>query len=313
MAIPKVQGYPDYTYGGPGNPGTAAIPVLFSGKLLEKFYAKSTIANISSTDYVGELKKVGDRVVIRTLPNVTIKDYQAGMTLELEYPNSPAIEFVVSKAKYFNFALDDSTLTQSDISWVDKLADDAAQWFKIVIDTQVFSTIYTKAHPKNSGVNAGIKSGIYNLGTTGNPVIVNKINFIEYIIDCETCLDEQDVPDEDRWIVIPPSMINLLSKSDLKDASLTGDSSNTILRGGFTGKRIGRFNIYESNLLYKTTEGAFYIPFGRKNSLVFVAQLDKTEKYRPQNTFAEAMKGLMIYDFDVINNKAFGVLYAKIG
>jgi len=312
MAVPRVTGYPDYGYGGPGQPGNAHIPVLFSGKLLERFYAKSVIANISTTDYVGELKNVGDTVTIRTLPDVTIKTYEKGKALEIEYPESPAIEFTVKKAKYFNFAMDDIDIKQSDLTWIDKLADNAAQQQKIVIDTEVFSSIYTKAHPANQGATAGVKSGAYNLGAVGSPVTLTPSNVLDYLIDCDSVLDEQNIPDENRWVVLPPLIMNLIKKSDLKNAMFAGDGKSFLLRGGFTGKQIGKLNIFESNLLYRSaTDGAYYIPFGYKGSLVFVSQIDKTERYRPQNTFADAMKGLIVYDFDVILPVGFGVLYAK--
>jgi len=314
MPVPSAAGYPTTrSYGGPGSPGEAHIPVLFSGKLLEKFYSRSTIANISTTDYVGELKNVGDRVVIRTLPNVTIRDYVKGGELQLEYPESPAIEFTINRAKYFNFATDDIDIKQSDLSWMDKLADDAAQQLKSVIDQEVFSTIYTKANTYNQGATAGKKSGAFNLGTAGSPVTLSKANILDYLVDCNTVLDEQDVPDDDRWIVLPPIMYGLIAKSDLKDASFAGDGKSHLLRGGFTGKMIDRFHIYISNLLYRNdSDSAWYIPFGRRGSLVFVGQINKTERYRPEKTFAEAMKGLMVYDFDVINDVQFGVLYAGV-
>jgi len=313
MPVPRETTYPDYGYGGPGTPGNAHIPILFSGKLLEKFYAKSTVANIATTDYIGDLKNVGDRVVIRTLPSVTIKDYKKGKTLELEYPESPAIEFTINRAKYFNFAMDDIDIKESDLSWLDKLADDAAQQIKIVIDTEVFSTIYSKADSANQGDTAGAKTGAYNLGKAGAPVTLTKDNILDYIVDCGSVLDEQDVPDDDRWIVLPPIVMGLINKSDLRNASFAGTGESIILRGGFTGKMLDRFNVYVSNLLYKdTTDDAYYIPFGRKSCLVYIAQISKTERYRPQNTFAEAMKGLIVYDFDIIMPKAFGVLYATV-
>lgn len=320
MAVPGVTGYPNYVYGGPGEPGNAWIPVLFSGKLLWKFYDKSTVANIATTDYVGELKNVGDRIVIRTLPTITIKTYRRGQTLELEYPESPAIEFVVSKAKYFNFAIDDIDIKQSDISWIDKLADDAAQQIKIVIDSEVFSTIYPKAGQYNQGTTAGRISRSINLGTAGSPVVLGPengsgvVSIVEKIVDCKTVLDEYNVPEEGRWMVLPPIFVNMLEKAGLRKAMFTDMSSaREMVRGGWFANIAG-FDLYESNLLYSVTDGGnkcYYIPFGWKGSLVYVAQIDKTERYRPQNTFAEAMKGLIVYDFDVIKPEGFGILYAR--
>ena len=64
------------------------IPVLWSTKLIEKFYASTVLAAISNTDYEGEIKNKGDKVIIRTKPTITIKDYKADGLLEVERPAS---------------------------------------------------------------------------------------------------------------------------------------------------------------------------------------------------------------------------------
>ena len=38
------------------------IPEIWSGKLIEKFYASTVLAAISNTDYEGEIKNQGDKV-----------------------------------------------------------------------------------------------------------------------------------------------------------------------------------------------------------------------------------------------------------
>src|SRR5262252_10994017 len=76
------------------NPAYAGtfIPVLWSTKLIEKFYASTVLAAISNTDYEGEIKNQGDHVIIRTKPTITIRDYQADMTLALERPSSNVVD-----------------------------------------------------------------------------------------------------------------------------------------------------------------------------------------------------------------------------
>ena len=46
------------------------IPQIWSGKLVEKFYAATVLAAISNTDYEGEIKNFGDTVNIRTRPTI---------------------------------------------------------------------------------------------------------------------------------------------------------------------------------------------------------------------------------------------------
>lgn len=308
MPVPRAQGYPDYSYDG----GAKYIPILFAGKTLEKFYDASVVTNISNTDYVGQIKNVGDRVVIRTIPNITIRPYSKGATLQLEYPESPAIEFSVNRAKYYNFAIDDIDIKQMDMNYLDKFAEDASEQLKIVYDTEVLGTVYGLVDGANQGSNAGRKSGNINLGSTGSPVVLDKTNIIDKIIECGVVLDEQNVPETDRYIVLPPRIAGLIKSSELKQAYLTGDQQS-ILRSGKIGM-IDRFTIYTSNLLSKDqNDDAYHIIFGHKKAMVFVAQLTKNELYRPQNTFANAMKGLVVYDFDIIHPTLIGHLYATIG
>src|SRR5690606_35786982 len=83
------------------------IPEIWSGKLIEKFYASTVLAAISNTDYEGEIKGYGDKVIIRTKPTITINDYRADGALTFERPASNIVELLIDKGKYFATILDD--------------------------------------------------------------------------------------------------------------------------------------------------------------------------------------------------------------
>src|SRR3954469_23983967 len=91
------------------------IPEIWSGKLIEKFYASTVLAAISNTDYEGEIRNQGDKVHIRTRPTITIRDYQAGQSLLVERPSSNIVDLTIDKGKYFNLIMDDVMDVQSDI------------------------------------------------------------------------------------------------------------------------------------------------------------------------------------------------------
>ena len=64
MPFPVASGVttpPIYPTGSAGNglSGTAFIPEIWSGKLIEKFYASTVLAAISNTDYEGEVAGLG--------------------------------------------------------------------------------------------------------------------------------------------------------------------------------------------------------------------------------------------------------------
>src|SRR4051812_25132198 len=112
------------------------IPEIWSGKLIEKFYATTVLAAISNTDYEGEIKNQGDKVIIRTRPTITIRDYTVGQSLLVERPSSNVVSLLIDKGKYFNTILDDVHEVQSDMNQMSMWSDDASEQMKTTIDTE---------------------------------------------------------------------------------------------------------------------------------------------------------------------------------
>ena len=305
-SVARTTGYPDFSSQG----SSKWSPQIWSGKTLVKFYDNTVLSEISNTDYEGEIKGKGDTVIIRTIADVVVGDYVKDGDIVYGAPESPDVELNIDKAKFWAVKVDDIDKAQSDIAILDKYTGDAANKMKIAIDTQVFANIYTDVDAANTGIAAGVKSGVFNLGTTGSAVAVSKTNILDYIIDMGTVLDEQNAPQDGRWLVIPPWLAGMIKKSDLKDASLTGDGSS-ILRNGRIGS-INNFTLYISNLLsYYTADTAYRCLFGTKEALTFATQIVKTEPIRLQNSFGDAVRGLQVYGYKVVKGQALGMFYAK--
>jgi hypothetical protein len=292
------------------NPAYAGIfiPTLWSGKLLEKFYQATVLGAIANTDYEGEIKNQGDTVKIRTRPTITISDYESNQDLTVQRPSSDLVELQINKGKYFNLALDDVMEVQSDIDLMSTWAEDASEQFKIAIDTDVLSSLATSTDISslNRGLTAGKVSGDINLGTTGASRVVTKDDIVDFIVDLGQTLDEQNIPETGRWVVIPAWMSSMIKRSDLKDASLSGDGTS-ILRNGRLGM-IDRFTLYLSNLLPVMGQYADEWPilFGTNAALTFAAQFTKMETLRSERSFSNLLRGLQIYGYKVVNGVAMG-------
>jgi hypothetical protein len=305
MAVGTAAGHPQYS-------GTF-IPEIWSGKLLVKFYAACVLADISNTEYEGEIKDVGDKVIIRTVPDITIRDYVKGQPLVIQRPESPNEELVIDKAKYFNFICDDIDKHQTDIKLMNSWSDDAGQQMAITIDSGVLADIYADAHADNKGATAGKISNNINLGVTGTPLSVTKGTILEVMVDCRTVLGEQNVPKGSRFFVMPEWMSGMIMKSDLKDASLAGDGTS-IMRNGRLGV-IAEFTLYESNLLTHVTDTqeCFHCIVGQKSALTFAAQMTKMESLRAESTFGTLVRGLNVYGYEVLKPEALIDLYVYAG
>src|SRR5271156_298681 len=151
---------------------TGFIPEIWSGKLVEKFYASTVLAAISNTDYEGEIKNKGDRVKIRTKPTITIHNYDSDGLLALDRPTGGTVELYIGNGKYFSLILDDVMEIQSDLNILSMWSDDAAQQLKIAVDSDVLQGIVGQMAAQTQGTAAGVITGSLTLGVQGSPLSI---------------------------------------------------------------------------------------------------------------------------------------------
>lgn len=295
MPVSRGSGYPNYSTN-----ASNYIPEIYSGKLVRKFYASTVFGEIANTEYAGEIKDQGSTVHIATVPDITIGDYEIGVDMGSEVLNSDGVNLEIDRAKYFNFLVEDIDKLQSHIE-LDRWTDASSNRMKIAIDSDILGSIPADVAATNAGATAGKLSGNINLGTAATPVTLTKDNVLDYIIDLNVVLGESDIPEDGRWIVIPTWTGGMIKKSDLKDASLTGDNTS-IARNGRIGI-IDGCTIYTSNLL-SHTGGNFDILAGHKSGLTFASQMTKTRIIELEKRFGVSVQGLNVYGFEVINDTA---------
>lgn len=308
----------------PGNSSTVGtdyvaagfIPEIWSGKLIEKFYAATVLAAISNTDYEGEIKSYGDRVKIRTKPTISINNYLIDADLTLQRPVGSFVELTINEGKYFATILDDVIEKQSDINNMSIWADDASEQMKIAVDTDVLSGILNGGNASNQGATAGVVAGNINLGTSGSPLstvgrnpTAGQVEIIDVILRGGQALDEQNIPETGRWVVMPTWATFQLKRSELREVFVSGDQI-TILRNGRFGQ-VDRFTIYASNLLPNGTAaglgaGVYPVYFGHAHGLTFASQLTNVETIRSERTFGQILRGLQVYGYQILDNKALG-------
>lgn len=268
------------------------IPEIFSKKLQAKFYASSVLPQISNTDYEGEISGQGNKVNIRTVPNVTVGDY----TGSVSYADvtTQVVELMIDKAKSYAFKVDDILKVQSDIAFQNEAAKDAAEQMRIAVETDVMANIPTAAT------------------TILDKASVSEANLLNHILEAARKLDELNIPDSDRFLVLSPVYIEMLKKSELRQAYLTGDGTSP-LRNGKVGM-VDRFTVYQSNLLAAGTgadAGKTFCLAGHPKATCFASQFVKTETVRLTDTFGDGVRGLKVYGYKVVVPNALVTLKMK--
>jgi hypothetical protein len=157
-----------------------------------------------------------------------------------------------------------------------------------------------------------------NLGVTGTPVAVSRltgtpassVSILDLLLRMGQTLDEQNIPEEGRWCVIPTWAATKIKQSELRQAYLSGDSVS-MLRNGRLGM-VDRFTIYVSNLLPKgvitgppaLAASEWVIYAGHAHGLTFASQVAKVETLRSEHTFGQILRGLQVYGSKVVDPTA---------
>lgn len=262
------------------------IPEVFSRKLQAKFYAQTVLSEVTTNEYEGEISGLGNKVNIRTVPAVSVADYTG--TLSYSDVTSSTIELNIDKAKSYAFKVDDILKEQADIDFMNEAANDAAQNMKIAIEQDVFA-------------NVAAGSSLTDINAT--PSNITSSNVLGFILEAGQTLDENNIPEDGRFMIINPAVATLLKQSELRQAYLTGDNVSP-LRNGFIGM-VDRFKMYVSNNL-STSAGVTSGLYGHPKAIAYASQMTNTESVRLESSFGDGVRGLAVYGYKVVLPTAIG-------
>lgn len=128
-------------------------------------------------------------------------------------------------------------------------------------------------------------------------------------------LDKQYVDSEGRWLVIDPDFLEVLMDEDSRFHN-ADFGPNGSLRSGNMPLTISGFKVYISNNLPSVGTGAgttgtanqltnFGVIVAGHNSAVATAeQINKTETYRSQDSFADVVRGMHLYGRKILRPEA---------
>jgi hypothetical protein len=235
-------------------------------------------AGVVNREYEGEIRDYGDTVNIIDISNVSIKDYAKDTPIASpDTIDDNAQSLTIDQAKYFNFAIDDIDQVQTRPKLFDEAARTAAWGLSDKSDTDISDAM--------------IADG--NAWTTGSVSISDPSDAYEALVDAGVALSITNTPSEGRFAICPPDFYGNLQKDDrFVHATAQGDN---VLANGIVGRAAG-FTVAQSNNI----SGGANVVFGHPMATTFAEQILKTEAYRPQDMFADALKGLYVYGIKVV-------------
>lgn len=275
------------------------IPTLWSARLLAHLDKAHVYAALVNRDYEGEIRNFGDTVKVNQIGDVTIKNYVKGRDIDdPEELDGDQQELKIDQAKYFNFSIDDVDNAQTNPKLMDEAMQRAAYGMNDTTDGFLANLMAVGA------INNGD-----NLGSDEAPLVPTAETAYDMLVDLGTDLTEKNVPTMGRWVVVPAWFHGLL----LKDKRFVGngtDYNKALIEGGEVGVAAG-FKVNLSNNVPNTTGTKYKIVAGTNAAASFAEQILKTEAYRPEKRFSDAVKGLHVYGAKVFQGKCLSVLTAN--
>ena len=257
-------------------------PEIWSANLLVALRKELVYGAFINRDYEGEISEAGDTVRITSIGRPTISNYVPNSTvISPEQVNDSQRTLVVDQSKYYAFAVDDIDARQAKGNVIPQSMNEAAYAVADVID-QYLASFYT-------GIQTANQLGSITINSATTPTDV----YDKVLIPMRTKLKKANVPSAGRSIAVTPEMYGcLLRDSRFIKANESGGTEG--LRNGLVGRAAG-FDIVETNNAPNTTGNEFAVLAGVNSSITFAEQVNKIEAYRPQSSFSDAVKGLVLY------------------
>jgi hypothetical protein len=316
------------TSSGYGNlPSGNFAPEIFSQKVLKFFRRASVVEDITNTDYAGEIENFGDTVRIIKEPTVSVTAYQRGSVVNPQDLADDQITMVVDNANAFAFKIDDIEERQSHVNFEALATSSGAFALKRKYDAAVLQHISDAAGIAASAVSGTTLTSTIAAGTLGTanaPINVETDdNGINLLLAMARLLDDQSVPEENRWFVAPPIFYEKMFQAGnkLAEVQVTGDATSPLRNGLALPGTFAGFRCYKSTALNSTggtdqvtltdasatlaTDGSENVVLaGHMSAVSTASHIAKTEVVRSTESFSDVIRGLHVFGRKVLRQEA---------
>jgi len=255
------------------------IPKIWAASVLRSFEKASVFGSCLGRDYSGELKQSGDTVKIPIVGAVAVRNYTRNSNITYDQATGSTLDIVVDNCSYWALKADDLDVAQSKPAFLDACSKSAGYALRDAVDIDAAKVLA-----------AGAGNKLYE--TT--PYQING-DVTKLLAEISKTLDTANVPRAGRWVVLPPFVASELSLELI--GKTTPDTQ--IVSEGWINRCFG-MDIFMSNNCPKDAEENSIILAGVKEAGTLIAQVEKTEAMRDPDSFAELVRGLLLWKTAVL-------------
>lgn len=266
---------------------------IWSKSILRSLDKITSLRNHCNFQYEKDSKNAKE-VKILSVNRPTIRTYVPGTPLQRESAADSSQILQLNQYRYFNFEVEDIVKAQSVPGLMEALTDEAGKGLALEGDLYVAEVIKTAA----DGGEVAVSSSEIAL-TASNAMASVEDGFATlYGNDCKVS--------DTFYLELAPKAFTTYRQQ------LTELSTNNpeILKKGAVGK-INNAYVCVENCLPKSAT-AYYNILRTEKAVAFAEQIDKVEKYRPEDAFTDAVKGLYVFGAKVVRPAEIYIMKTKI-
>ncbi len=261
-------------------------PTVWSKFIQLELERKCILADWCNKNFEGEAKH-NEMVKILGVGVPTVGNYTGASIGDPETIEDSSVFMKIDQAKYFNFMVDDIDKAQAKPGLMEALLTNTTRKMANVRDLHVG----TKA------ADAAFKSNSLKISTTAEAKTAIDAGILT--------LRENDVELDMEVVIEIPYFVYLLFKDKLVELKTNNDE---LIKKGIVGMYDNCYVRTSNNLYNDGTD--YYGMIRTKDAISFAGGIDKTEAYRPQSFFSDAMKGLNTFGAKVVRPKELYVIKA---
>ena len=255
------------------------IPSVWSESLLTALDAEYVGVRNCNRDFEGDIKQCGDTVYTNAIGAINVFTYTKNTNMSSpETLTSSQKSITINQSKGFNFQIDDVDRAQSKPKIMQAAMKAAANALANTADAYVYS-LYSSIDQTNTVTNASF----------AYTDVVDTLLSVR-----EKMLKKNIGPSVETVLEVSPAIASLILKAKITEAS----DNCEMLENGYIGSFLG-FKIYVSNNV-ASASGSYKCFARTKRAIAFAEQLSEVEAFRPQNRFADAVKGLHLYGASIV-------------
>ena len=264
------------------------IPSVWSESINRELARACVFMEDCNRQYEGDVSAMGDSVHILGVGKPTIKSLdRASASGSIDSPeeiSDTSVILNIDQIRYFNYMVGDIDKAQAIGGVMDILSQETSQALANEMDKYIAAM--------------ALDSGVAKL--TESATLVTKDNVLDILDNAIEALQENDVNMGAGITVTVTPRFYKLFKQAYTDKSTSND---TYLVNGKVAM-YGNVTVKLSNNVAKSENGAVDNIMIRSNkAIAFVNPLTHTEAYRPEKSFADAVKGYVLFDGKVVRPK----------